>query len=184
MKGLAIGLLVLFLAGVFGAISIYNSLIKLNENVAGKWSQIDNQLQRRSDLIPNLVNTVKGYAAHEQTAIDTVTEARTKLAGAAGPEAKSAAYNELSGAISRLLVVVENYPDLKADKAFTGLMDELSGTENRIAAARRDYNDSVQMFNTKIRTFPSRIFADMLAFTAKEYFKAEESAAALPQVSF
>ena len=184
MKQGLIILIVLFLAVVGGAISMYNSLIKLDENVAGKWSQIDNQLQRRNDLIPNLVNTVKGYAAHEQTAINAVTEARTKLAGAAGPEAKGAAYSELGNAISRLLVVVENYPDLKADKTFTGLMDELSGTENRIAVARKDYNEAVQTFNAKIRTFPSKIFADMLGFTAKEYFKVEESAKAVPQVSF
>ena len=184
MKSFLAILVVLFLAGIFGAVSMYNSLIALNENAAGKWSQIDNQLQRRNDLIPNLVNTVKGYAAHEKSAIDSVVEARAKLSGAAGPEAKGEAYGELSSAISRLLVVVENYPDLKADKTFTGLMDELSGTENRIATARKDYNDSVQIFNTKIRTFPSSIFANMLGFSAKEYFKVDESVKAVPQINF
>ncbi|MCL1901424.1 MAG: LemA family protein [Endomicrobia bacterium] len=184
MKQGLIVLAVLFFAVIFGSISIYNSLIALNENVSGKWSQIDNQLQRRNDLIPNLVNTVQGYSAHEQKAIHDVVVARTKLAGASGPEAKGVASGELGGAIGRLLAVVENYPDLKADKTFTGLMDELSGTENRIAAARRDYNDSVRIFNTKIRTFPSSIFADMLRFTAKEYFKVDESVKDVPQVSF
>ncbi|MCL2335071.1 MAG: LemA family protein [Endomicrobia bacterium] len=185
MKQGIIILAILCFAVIAGSVSMYNSLVSLNENVSGKWSQIDNQLQRRNDLIQNLVNTVKGYASHEQKAIDAVVEARTKLAGASGPQAKGEASGELGGALGRLLAITENYPDLKADKTFIGLMDELSGTENRIAVARKDYNDSVQMFNTKIRTFPSSIFAGMLGFTAaKEYFKVDESAKAVPQVSF
>ena len=173
-----IGLLVVF------AFSSYNSLVSLNENVNGKWSQIDNQLQRRADLIPNLVNTVKGFAAHEQAAIAAVADARAKLAGAAGPAAKGQANGELNSALSRLLVVVENYPNLKADQTFRSLMDELAGTENRIAVARKDYNDAVQVFNTKIRSLPTSIFAGMMGFGPKEYFQAEQGARQVPQVKF
>lgn len=182
-KPILIILVVVALLAVFGIMS-YNGLVSMNENVNGKWSQIENQLQRRADLIPNLVSTVKGYAAHEQQAIQAVADARARLAGAGGPAAKAQANGELNSALARLLVVAENYPNLKADKNFRALMDELSGTENRIAVARKDYNDAVQGFNTKIRSFPTNIFAGMMGFGPKEYFKAEEGAKQVPQVKF
>lgn len=169
---------------VITGISSYNGLVGMNEAVNGKWSQVENQLQRRADLIPNLVSTVKGYAAHEQQAIQSVADARAKLAGAQGPAAKAQANGELNSALSRLLVIAENYPNLKADANFRQLMDELSGTENRIAVARKDYNDSVQTFNTRIRSFPSSLYAGMMGFAAKEYFKADEGSKQVPQVKF
>ena len=162
----------------------YNNLVAMNEGVNGKWSQVENQLQRRSDLIPNLVGTVKGFAAQEKAVIDSVTNARAKLAGAQGPADKAAANNELSSSLSRLLVVVENYPQLKSDRTFVGLMDELSGTENRLTVSRRDYNDAVQGYNTAVQTLPTRIFAGALGFKQREYFRAEEGAKHLPKVTF
>ncbi|CUH94378.1 putative membrane protein [Propionispora sp. 2/2-37] len=171
------------LLAVWG-VSSYNGLISLNEQVNGKWSQIENQLQRRADLIPNLVNTVKGYAAHEQSAIQAVSDARARLAGAQGPAAKAQADADMNSALSRLLVIAENYPNLKADQNFRALQDELSGTENRIAVARKDYNDSVQVYNVKIRSLPTSIFAGIIGFGPKEYFKAAEGASQVPAVQF
>ena len=166
------------------SVSGYNGLVQMNENVNGKWAQVDNQLQRRADLLPNLTNTVKGFASHELAAIQAVSDARAKLAGAQGPAAKAQANGEVNSALSRLLVVAENYPDLKADKNFRALMDELAGTENRIAVARKDYNDAVQMFNANIQSFPTVIYSRILGFGPKEYFKAAEGADKVPEVKF
>ncbi|WP_049817959.1 LemA family protein [Thermosediminibacter oceani] len=162
----------------------YNGLVAAEEDVNGKWSQVENQLQRRADLIPNLVETVKGYAAHEQEIFTEVTRAREKLISAGSVVEKAQAEAELSSALSRLLAIVENYPNLKADANFRQLSDELVGTENRIAVARMDYNNAVQRYNSKIRSFPTVIIARLMGFDKKEYFKAEEGAKEAPKVDF
>jgi LemA protein len=162
----------------------YNKLVVVDEQATAAWSQVENQLQRRSDLIPNLVATVKGYAAHEEEIFLAVAEARTRLAGAASPGEAAEANDQLTGALSRLLVIVENYPNLKADANFRQLQDELAGTENRIAVARKDYNETVRIFNTSIRRFPTSIIAGITGFDAKEYFEAEEGAEKVPEVNF
>lgn len=169
---------------VIGVVGIYNGLVKKSENVDNKFADIDTMLQRRMDLIPNLVNTVKGFAAHETEIMANVTEARTKLAGATTVEEKAKANAELSGALSRLLVVVENYPDLKSSANFIQLADELAGTENRIAVSRKDYNDAVKEYNTDIKKMPNSIIAGMFKFDEKVYFEAKEGADVVPEVKF
>lgn len=184
MKKILIGVVVIIALLVISILGSYNGLVAANENVTGKWSQVENQLQRRSDLIPNLVNTVKGYASHETEVFKNVSDARAKLAGATSVADKAAANGELNGALSRLLAISENYPDLKANQNFAQLQDELAGTENRLAVARKDYNEAAQSFNTKIKSFPTVIYAGMLGFSHKDYFKADEGAKAVPKVSF
>jgi LemA protein len=184
MKKVLLGLIAIVVLVIVFIFSTYNSMVNMNENVTGKWSQVENQLQRRSDLIPNLVSTVKGYAAHEAEIFKNVSDARAKMAGAQTVAQKSAADGELTNALSRLLAVAEAYPQLKADANFRQLQDELAGTENRIAVARKDYNEAVQAYNAKIKTFPTMIFAGMFNFQAREYFKVEESAKAVPKVQF
>lgn len=169
---------------VVAIMSGYNGLVTMEENVNGKWSQIDNQLMRRSDLIPNLVATVKGYATHEQEVFTQVSEARAKLAGAGTPEATAEAYEQERSALGRLLAISEAYPQLKADANFRQLQDELAGTENRIATARMDYNNAVQTYNTKIKRFPTMIYARILGFDARGYFEIPEAARENPQVDF
>lgn len=173
-------LLVLVLTGV----SSYNKLVAMNEKVDGNWSQVENQLQRRADLIPNLVSTVKGFAAQEKSILNTIAESRSKLIGAQGVAEKAAANDALNSSLSRLLVVVENYPNLKSDANFRQLMDELAGSENRLAVARKDYNDSVQVYNAKIKTFPNAIWAGMMGFSPRDYFKAAATADQVPNVTF
>jgi LemA protein len=152
--------------------------------VDSKYAQIENQLQRRLDLIPNLVNTVKGYANHEKEIMTDIAESRSKLAGANTPQDQAIANDQLTGALNRLLVVVEKYPDLKADANFRQLMDELSGTENRIAVAREDYNEEVNSYNKLRRAFPGNLIAGMFNFEKKEYFKANPNAKDAPTVDF
>nr|WP_066066014.1 LemA family protein [Neobacillus soli] len=182
---MVIGIIVAVIV-IFGAmlISSYNSFVNLDENVDQSYAQIENQLQRRLDLIPNLVNTVKGFASHEKEVIGSISDARARLAGAKTPQEQATANGELSGALSRLLVVVENYPDLKANQQFTQLMDELAGTENRISVARKDYNDQVAEFNKKVKRFPGSVIAGMTGFHEKEYFKADPRASEAPKVDF
>ncbi|MEI6669097.1 MAG: LemA family protein [Acidobacteriota bacterium] len=162
----------------------YNTFVSQDEAIKGQWAQVENQLQRRSDLIPNLVNTVKGYASHESEVFEAVAKSREKMAGASTPEAKIAAANEQSSALARLLMVVENYPQLKANESFNRLMDELAGTENRIAVERKRYNDKVQEYNTKRRAFPSNITASIFKFQEHPYFEAPAEAKKAPTVNF
>ena len=176
--------LVVVIGAVIWGVSSYNNLVTLDENVSGQSANIDTQLQRRSDLIPNLVNTVKGYAAHETEIMTQISEARAQLAGADTMAEKAEANEQLSGALDRLLLIVENYPDLKADSQYTALMDELAGTENRISVARGDYNEAVQEYNRTIKTFPSSIFANLFGFEQAEYFEASESSETPPVVDF
>jgi LemA protein len=185
-KGLVgLGIIVLVIVIIGGMLmSSYNNFVTLEENVDQSYAQIENQLQRRLDLIPNLVNTVKGYAAHEKEVIASISDARARLAGAGTVEEEATANAELSGALSRLLVVVENYPNLKADQQFTQLMDELSGTENRISVARKDYNDQVAVYNKKVKQFPGALIAGMTGFDEKQYFKAAAGATDAPEVDF
>lgn len=179
-----IGIIVVAVIFAFGTVSSYNGFVSAEENVDQQYSNIDTQLQRRLDLIPNLVNTVKGYASHEKEVIKDVSDARAKLAGAKTPADQAAANDDLSGALSRLLVVVEKYPDLKANQNFQQLMDELAGTENRIAVARKDYNDEVAIFNKKVKSFPGVMIAGVFGFEKKEYFKAQNGAEEAPKVDF
>jgi len=176
---------VLIALGLYGAVKgTYNSLVAMDERVKGDWAQVENQLQRRYDLIPNLVNTVKGYAEQEKEVFTAVTEARSRVGGAGTVPEKIEANNELAGALSRLLVVMENYPELKSNQNFLRLQDELAGTENRIAVERRRYNEAVVAFNTKLRTFPTVLIAGMLGFEKAELFEAPEAAAEAPKVEF
>ena len=185
MKGFLIGLAVVVVVLIVGFTSIYNVIVTKHETVTAKWAQVENQLQRRNDLISNLVNTVKGYAAHEKTVLEDVTNARSQWASAGTMDEKVKAASNLDSALSRLMVVVENYPNLKADQTFLRLMDELSGTENRIAVERMRYNESVQDYNITVRRFPGNIVAGMFGYKpATSYFKADEKAKSVPEVKF
>lgn len=174
---------VIVIAGV-SAVSTYNGLVTSEENVNNKWAQVDNQLKRRADLIPNLVNTVKGYAKHEEDILTSVSEARSKLIGAKTTSETIDADNELSGALNRLLAITESYPDLKANENFRSLMDTLEGTENRISVARKDYNDEVTIYNKQIKTFPKNMFANMFGFDQKTYFEVTNADKENPEVNF
>jgi len=179
---IVLGIFILLIGGFFA--SKYNKFVSLQTLTESSWAEINNQLKRRSDLIPNLVNTVKGYAKHEKDVFTHVADARAKLAGAKGVKETAKANNELSSALSRLLVIVENYPQLKADKNFQGLQDELAGTENRLAVARKRYNEAVQNYNYAIKKFPDMFIANIMGLKAKQYFKVEEAAKQTPKVNF
>ena len=162
----------------------YNKFTTQEEAIKAQWGQVQNALQRRNDLIPNLVETVKGYAAQERDIFISIAESRAKLAGAKTPEETIAAANQQSSALARLLVVVENYPNLKSDANFQRLMDELAGTENRVATERTRYNERVQEYNTTRRRFPSNITAKMFGFKEYPYFEAPADAQKVPKVDF
>jgi LemA protein len=181
-----LGVVVLIsLIGAGALKSDYNALVTERESIKSAFSQVDTVLQRRNDLIPNLVETVKGMAGHEQSVIDSVTKARAAMMGAQTPSEKVAADGQLTSALSRLMVVVENYPNIKANENFLRLQDELSGTENRIAVERRKYNETVQKYNTDIALFPSNIVASMFGFQREDaYFKADAAAKEAPKVKF
>jgi LemA protein len=179
--------LALLVALIFGGmyVSRKNEMVRLNEQVRSNWAQVDVVLQRRADLIPNLVETVKGFAAQEQTVYDDIAKARAALGGARTPQDKIAANGQLDGALSRLLLVVENYPQLKSNEQFLRLQDELAGTENRIAVERKRYNDSIQVYNTYISQFPNSIFAGWAGFQRNNaYFEAAPASHEAPKVQF
>ena len=179
--GVILGVLLLIGGSCIGT---YNSLKTAYIEVGAQYGQVENQIQRRADLIPNLVNTVKGYMKYEENVLKEVTDSRTRVMGAKTPEEMAAANDQLSGALGRLIAVAENYPNLKADAHFTELMREIAGTENRIAVARRDYNEAIKRYNVKIETFPGNLFAGMLGYSPMKQFAAEESAHAVPKVQF
>lgn len=189
-KGVKIALIVVGVVLLFAFMSFswfrggFDKVISMDENVKGKWAQVENQLKRRYDLIPNLVETVKGYAKHEKELFENLAEARTKYFQPGSVKDKVQASNRLEGLLSRLLVLRETYPDLKANQSFLKLQDSLEGTENRIAVERKRYNEAVQILNTYIRTFFGRFFASFAGVSAGEYYEIPEAEQAAPKVKF
>ncbi len=189
-KGLKIALIVIGIVVLIGFMSFswflkgYNNVIAMDENVKGSWAQVENQLKRRYDLIPNLVETVKGYATHEKELFEHIADARTKYFNAGSVKDKINASNQLEGMLSRLLLLNEQYPQLKANESFLKLQDSLEGTENRIAVERKRYNESVQLLNTYIRTFFGRFFAAFAGVSSAEYYKIPETEKEVPKVKF
>jgi LemA protein len=179
---IVVGALVLLF--VLAVILIYNGLVRLRNRIDNAWSQIDVQLKRRYDLIPNLVETVKGYAAHERQVFENVTQARADAINAQGPAQQAQAENALSGALKSLFAVAEAYPDLKANQNFLSLQEELTSTEDRVAYARQFYNDSVLSYNNKLQTFPRNVIAGMFNFEKREYFEGEPEATGPVRVQF
>ncbi len=185
-----VGIALLVIAAVFvvfvlAVIGIYNALVRLRNQVDNGWSQIDVQLKRRHDLIPNLVETAKGYMKHERGTFEAITEARSKAMGATNVADSSKAEGMLGEALSKFMLVVENYPDLKANQNFLAVQEELTSTENKISFARQSYNDQVLGFNNKIQMFPSNIIAGMFSFTKRDFFEIEVAAEReVPKVSF
>jgi len=175
---------VILIVGVLIVIGVYNGLVRLRNEIENSFAQIDVQLKRRNDLIPNLIETVKGYAKHEKSVFEEVTKARAAVMQAKGVEEKAKASNMLSDTLKSLFAVSENYPDLKANQNFMQLQEELTGTENKIAYSRQHYNDVVMEFNTRIQVFPNNMIASPMGFAKKEMFSAPESEKAVPQVKF
>ncbi len=187
MKNLALIMGALGLVVVLGVVSIvgyYNGLVTKSQNIDGQWAQVETQYQRRFDLIPNLVNTVKGLFGQEQAVFGQISEARTRYNGATTVDEKATAAGEVESALGRLLVIVESYPEIKSDAAVVGLMDELAGTENRVAVERRRFNDLVRDYNTTIKRFPGNMIAPMFGFSERAYFEAAEEASTTPKVEF
>jgi LemA protein len=183
--GLVIGILLVLALGIAGYVkTTYNGLVAQQEQIRTAWAQVENQLQRRYDLIPNLVETVKGYAKQETTIFNHIADARARIGAAQTVSEKIAANNQLTGALSRLLVVVERYPELKSSENFRALQDELAGTENRIAVERMRYNDVVRAYNIRVRQFPSNLIAGMFNFETSPLFEAPKEAQQAPQVKF
>jgi LemA protein len=185
IAAIVVAVILFFGIGLFSYVTgIYNTMVRMDEGVKTAWAQVENQLQRRMDLIPNYVETVKGYAKHEREVFIEVTNARAKVAGSVTPSQKIEANTELTAALSRLLLVVERYPDLKANQNFIRLQDELAGTENRIAVERMRYNEAVRGYNVYIRKFPNNIAAGIFGFTRAPLFEAPEEAKKPPKVHF
>jgi LemA protein len=180
---LIIILVIVVLVGLYAVFS-YNGLISLRNRIENAWAQIDVQLKRRYDLIPNLVETVKGYASHERETLDAVIEARNAGMNASGPHDQAEAENQITGALKSLFALSEAYPDLKANQNFAQLQEELTGTEGRIAYARQFYNDTVYRYNTKIQSFPSNVLANAFRFSEREYFEADDESRGPTQVQF
>lgn len=174
--------IVLVIGGIL--IGMYNSLVTKEQAIEGQWAQVETQYQRRYDLIPNLVESVKGYMTQEQTIFNNLAEARSKYAGATTTDEKAVASGEVEVALARLLAIMENYPVLRSVEVVTNLMDELAGTENRISVERRSYNDKVRDYNTAIKTFPRNMLAGMFGFAAHEYFESVSGADQVPKVEF
>jgi len=184
MTALLIILAVLVLGFLF-IVGMYNALVRLRNQVKNAWSQIDVQLKRRHDLIPNLVETARGYMKHERETLESVTQARSRAVGAGTVQEKASAESELSGALGRFMLVVENYPDLKANQNFLALQEELTSTENRIGFARQNYNDQVLSYNNKIQMFPSNVVAGIFNFKPEDFFEIEaKGEREAPKVSF
>jgi LemA protein len=185
MLGFLVAILIIIVLLVFFVIGIYNALVRLRNQVQNAWSQIDVQLKRRHDLIPNLVETAKGYMKHERETFESITQARSRAMGANTVADASKAEGALTDALSKFMLVVENYPDLKANQNFLSLQETLTSTENKIAFARQGYNDQVLFFNNKIQMFPSNIIANMFKFIEREFFEIEDAAEReVPKVSF
>ncbi len=181
-SALSIGVVAMMLGTLSGC--GYNSMVTMKENIDAAWAQVENQLQRRNDLIPNLVEVTKGYASHEKEVFANIAEARSRLIGAGTRDQKIDAANDVTSALSRLLVLGERYPDLKANAQFARLSDELAGTENRIATERRRYNEAVREYNTYIKSVPAVLTARMLGFSEQRYFEVPKEAQQVPKVQF